>query len=120
MDALTFKSADEIKVMSIGGQKLAEVKKELKKLVKEGVRASEIEETAINLIKKEGGKPSFMMVPGYRWATCVNINEGLVHGIPTKDLIFKKGDVVSVDVGMFFKGFHTDTSFTLAIYKYLI
>ncbi|OGM11587.1 type I methionyl aminopeptidase [Candidatus Woesebacteria bacterium RBG_16_34_12] len=52
------------------------------------------------------------MVPRYHWATCVNINEGIVHGIPRKEVVFRKGDVVSVDLGMFYQGFHTDTSFT--------
>jgi methionyl aminopeptidase len=76
------------------------------------VSAADIEELAKELIEKEGGKPSFMMVPGYKWATCVNVNEGLVHGIPKKKVVFKKGDVVSVDVGFYYKGFHTDTSIT--------
>jgi len=73
-----------------------------------------LEELAQKRIREEGGLPSFEMVPGYHWATCININEGVVHGIPEGREI-KKGDVVSVDVGMFYKNFHTDTSFTVQV-----
>ena len=101
--------------MRKGGEALARVKGTLKKSVKSGVSADEIEKLANELIVKEGGKASFKMVKGYSWATCVNVNDGLVHGIPKKEIVFKKGDVVSVDVGMYYEGFHTDTSFTVAI-----
>jgi len=115
MGKIVIKNDKEISIMAEVGKKLARVKKELIKLVKEDKRASDIEELAVDLIKKEGAKPSFMMVPGYHWATCVNVNSGLVHGIPTSDVIFKKGDVVSVDLGLFYEGFHSDSSFTVAI-----
>ena len=112
---IIIKNPKEIEIMKEGGKKLAKVKNKLFQKVKEGVSAGEIDKLADELIEKEGGKASFKMVPGYEWATCVNINEGVVHGIPKKEIIFKKGDIVSVDVGMFYKGFHTDTSFSLGI-----
>lgn len=109
------KSPGGIQKMAEGGKKLSKIKKSLKRAVSVGTTAGEIEELAVGLIEKEGGKPSFMMVPNYKWATCVNVNEGLVHGIPKPEIVFKKGDVVSVDVGFFYKGFHTDTSFTVGL-----
>lgn len=112
---ISIKSPKEIKIMIEGGRKLALIKEELKSKVKEGVSAFEVEELACRLIKKENGLPSFKMVPNYHWATCVNVNEGVVHGIPKKKIVFKKGDVVSVDVGFFYRGFHTDTSFSVAL-----
>lgn len=112
---MIIKSPEEIKIMQEGGAKLAHVRDSLQKAVKVGVSAYDIEELANDLIKKTGGTASFKMVPGYSWATCVNVNEGVVHGIPKKDIIFKKGDVVSVDVGLFYKGFHTDTSFSVGL-----
>lgn len=112
---ITIKTDEEMATMAEGGRKLSRVKAGLKAAVKEGVNASEIEELAQELIKKEGAEASFDKVPGYSWATCISVNEGLVHGIPTKELVFKKGDIVSVDVGLFFKGFHSDTSFTVGI-----
>jgi len=112
---ITYKTKEELLIMAEAGKKLALVKNSLKNLVKEGANAYQIEELATDMITKLGCKPSFKMVPGYHWSTCVNVNEGLVHGIPKKSLVFKKGDVVSVDVGLFYKGFHSDTSFTSAI-----
>lgn len=114
-DSITIKTSSEMKKMKEGGKRLGQVKKELIRQIKEGVSAAEIEELACALIKKQGGTPSFKMVPGYSWAACVNINEGIVHGIPKKTIVFKKGDVISVDLGMFYKGFHTDTAFTKCI-----
>jgi methionyl aminopeptidase len=109
------KTKSEIDVMAEGGKKLAKVKKEVEKAVAEGENAFDLDKLAENLVLKEGGKPSFKMVSGYHWTTCVNLNEGVVHGIPKKTVVFKKGDVVSVDLGMFYKGFHTDTSFTVGV-----
>jgi len=105
----------EIEIMAEGGAKLGRVKKALAEAVRAGVRASEIEELAIGLIKEEGAEASFKKVPGYHWATCINVNEGLVHGIPVSSLIFKKGDLVSIDVGVYYKGFHTDTSISVGV-----
>lgn len=109
------KSKDEIKIMAEGGKKLGEIKNKLAREIKIGKNAMQIEETAIKLISEAGGKASFKMVPKYSWATCVNVNEGVVHGIPKKAIVFKKGDVVSVDVGLYYKGFHTDTSFSVGL-----
>jgi len=114
---VTIKTPSQIKLMEEGGKRLARIKAELKKSIKVDVSADKIEQLATKLIEKEGGKPSFKMVQGYNWSTCVNINEGLVHGIPKSSIIFSRGDVVSVDVGLYFKGFHTDTSLTLYLGK---
>lgn len=109
------KTKAELDLMIEGGRKLARVKKALKKEVVIGKSALDIERVANELIKDEGGEASFKKVPGYRWATCVNVNQGVVHGIPKQEIIFRSGDVVSVDVGMFYKGFHTDTSFSVGL-----
>ncbi|KKQ49414.1 MAG: Methionine aminopeptidase [Candidatus Woesebacteria bacterium GW2011_GWC1_38_13] len=112
MQKIPVKTKEEIKKIIDGGKRLSEIKHFLEEDVKIGVSAWEIEELAISLIKKTGGEAAFARVPKYNWATCINVNEGVVHGIPKKDLIFKKGDVVSVDIGLFFAGFNTDTSFS--------
>ena len=103
--------------MEEGGRKLSGIKKILKEKIKAGVRASEIEDLATKLIKKEGGKPSFQMVPKYSWSTCINVGKGVVHGVPKKEIVFKNGDLVSLDIGFYFKGFHTDSSFSLIVGK---
>lgn len=110
MNKLTIKTKAEVKKMRESGKRLAQVRDQLMEKVAVGVSAAEVEELAMNLIIKSGGKASFAMVPGYSWATCVNVNEGVVHGIPKKETVFKNEDVVSVDVGLVYDGFHADTS----------
>jgi methionyl aminopeptidase len=112
---IKIKTPEEIQIMSEGGKKLARVKEVLTMATKAGVRASDIEALAVKTIKEEGAEVSFSRVPGYHWATCINVNEGLVHGIPVSSLVFKKGDLVSIDVGVYYKGFHTDTSISVGI-----
>lgn len=115
MKGLEIKTAEEIEIMLKGGRKLAQIKNILLGQIKEGRSAYSLEVLANKLIAKEGAEASFKMVPGYHWATCINVNSGLVHGIPTEKVVFKKGDLVSVDLGIFYQGFHTDSSFSLGI-----
>ena len=107
---VSVKTSDAIEKMREGGAKLGEIMRKLESAIKPGVASSEIDELASELITKAGCKSSFKMVPNYYWATCVNVNAGVVHGIPKKETIFRDGDLVSVDVGVYFKGYHTDTS----------
>lgn len=113
--AIKLKTPEEIRIMLEGGKKLARVKKILAEATKAGVTAYDIELLAQKLIKEEGAEGSFNKVPGYSWVTCISVNEGLVHGIPSKEVVFKNGDEVSIDVGLYFKGFHTDTSISVGI-----
>ena len=108
------KTEEEIGVMRVNGRRLGEIKEELKKLVRPGVTPVEIDKRADELILSMGGRASFKMVKGYNWATCININRGVVHGIPNR-VPFEAGDVVSVDVGMFYGGLHTDSAFTVPV-----
>lgn len=114
---IKIKTKEEVSVMAEGGKKLAEVKNALVAMIKPGVTAADVEKKAEELINASGGKASFKMVPGYSWCTCVNVNAGIVHGIPRKDLVFEEGDLVSVDVGLYYKGFHTDTSISVYLGK---
>jgi len=115
MDKIILKNKEEQKIVIEGGKRLSEIKHGLLEKVKVGVSAWEIEELAVELTKRSGGEVSFAKVPGYRWATCINVNEGIVHGIPKKEVVFQKGDIVSVDVGLFYEGFNTDTSFSVGL-----
>jgi methionyl aminopeptidase len=110
------KSQEEIKIMKTGGEKLSRVLEKLIKVTKPGVKLIEIEKLAWDLLIKSGGKPSFAYVPGYKWATCININEGIVHGMPSKRAI-KDGDVVSIDIGLLYRGFNTDMCRTIQVGK---
>ena len=115
MTKISIKTAEEIKIMAEGGQKLARVRDGLAEAVKPGVTPLDLDQLADKLIAKEGAKASFKMVPGYSNATCICINDEVVHGIPTAKQRFAEGDLVGIDVGIFYKGWHTDTSTTVAI-----
>lgn len=108
------KTKKEIEIMREGGRKLLLIKEALREAVNVGVTPDEVDKVAEELIMESGGKPSFKMVKNYHWSTCININEGVVHGVPGNTR-FENGDIVSVDVGLFYKGFHTDTSFTVPV-----
>jgi len=116
MIPIEIKTKQEIEIMKEGGQRLAEVMKETLVLVKPGLALSQINQKIEELILKKGGKPSFKMVPGYHWASCLNVNQGVVHGIPG-DYRLKENDFLSLDIGLFFKGFHTDMSWTIKVSK---
>jgi len=115
MQKITYKTPEEFKIMEEGGKRLHEIKLALKDAAKVGVSALEIDQLAEKLIMRSGAEPSFKKVKDYVWSTCININNGVVHGIPHKELIFKDGDLVSVDLGLYYKGFHTDTSISFSL-----
>lgn len=108
------KDKKQQEVMIIGGRKLNLVLKEVLKKAKVGVALYQLNDLARDLILKSGGQPSFEMVKNYRWATCLNVNQGVVHGIPGKYRL-KDGDLLSVDVGLFYQGLHTDMAQTIIV-----
>lgn len=101
----------KIQIMQEGGRKLSQIREQLVAAVKPGVTPLEIEGLANQLFDQSGGTPTFKKVPGYKWATCINRNDGIVHGIPN-NIPFKEGDLVSIDLGLTYKGYITDTSAT--------
>ena len=100
--------------MTEGGKRLGAIKTQLMSAVKAGVTPLEIDSLCRELILKGGDQPSFKMVPGYSHSTCINVNEGIVHGIPGSTP-FKAGDLVKVDLGLYHEGFHLDSAFTLQV-----
>ncbi len=120
---LTYKTDKEISLLKQGGKKLALVLKELISLTKPGVSAFELEMKARELIKKAGGRPSFLNYQPdftskpFPAALCVSVNEAVVHGLPKKDLIFRQGDLVSLDIGMEYKGLYTDMAYSIFLGK---
>ena len=104
----------KIAAMTEGGRKLGRILQQLLHAAQPGVRLNAIETMATDLIGKAGGTPSFQTVKGYSWATCLCINDAIVHGVPT-DRKLTEGDIFTIDVGMVYKGFHTDTAWTKII-----
>lgn len=110
---MKIKTIEDIKVMSEGGRLLGNILKALLQEAKLGVKTKDLDNLAQNLIEKIGGKPSFKTVKGYKWATCMCVNNEVVHGIPND--VLSEGDVLCIDIGLFYKGFHTDTAWTKLI-----
>lgn len=106
---------NKIAAMTTGGAMLGRVRASLATYTQVGVSPAQIEAEARRLIKAEGGELSFTKVPGYSWATCINLNDGVVHGIPTSTVPLQDGDLVTVDVGVYYKGYHTDAAFTKVV-----
>lgn len=100
--------------MREGGAKLGGILEDLLAEAQPGVSLLEIEARARELIRDAGGEASFQTVKGYQWATCLCVGDVVVHGIPTQYLL-KEGDLLTIDVGMLYKGFHTDTAWTKEI-----
>jgi methionyl aminopeptidase len=113
---INLKSDKEIAIMLEGGQRLKAVVRDLLPLIKVDTTTKEIDDRAGDLIKKQGGEPSFKTVPGYSFSTCTPINEQIVHTQPS-NRILKDGDVLTLDIGMLYQGFHTDYAITKVIGK---
>lgn len=107
----------QIKAQRTGGHFLAQIKPQLVAATKPGINLAQLDELAEKLLLQTGGQPSFKMVPGYHWSTCINLNDSIVHGIPRSSLVIKSGDLVTLDIGLYYKGFHTDTSVSFIVGK---
>lgn len=108
------KTEAEIELLKTGGKKLKSVIERLLPKIKIGMTTGEIDKEATRLILEAGGKPSFQRVNGYKWATCLPINEQVVHTPPTSRIL-KDGDVLTVDIGMYYEGYHTDYATTFVV-----
>lgn len=108
------RNAYELKLMRQSGQITAKALKKALEEVKPGANLLEIEKAAADEIVKLGAKLSFPTVGDYNWATCLTINEELVHGIP-RDYVLKEGDLLSIDIGALYKGWHTDAAWSVLV-----
>lgn len=105
-------SDDEVEKIRQSGRILAEVIREIKRLIIPGVKTSFLDQVAADLIKSHGARPAFLGYRGYPASICISINEQVVHGIPGERVI-ESGDLVSVDIGVEFQGFYTDAAFSV-------
>lgn len=104
----------ETELMRKSGRITAQALKKALESVKEGISLLEIEKVAEETIHSLGGESSFKTVPGYNFTCCLNVNDEVVHGLP-RDIILKKGDLVKVDLGAIYKGWHTDASWSVVV-----
>lgn len=113
---ISIKTEKEIKIMRQGGKILAEIMSELEKKVEPGITTKYLDKVATDLVLKYGAKPSFKNYQGFPDTLCTSINEELVHCIPSNRKL-QQGDIISLDLGILFKGFHTDMAVTVPVGK---
>lgn len=111
------KSRYEITLMQAAGHITAEVLQELHQKIEPGISTAELDKIAENLIIKNNGIPTFKGYYGFPASICASVNEQVVHGIPNKDTILKEGDIISLDVGVTYKGMIGDSAITVAVGK---
>ncbi|MBI4080317.1 MAG: type I methionyl aminopeptidase [Candidatus Levybacteria bacterium] len=116
MSSIHIKSPDEIGLMRHGGKILSDVLWEVLAQVKPGVSELEIDALAESRIREKGGEPGFKKVKGYHHTLCICTNDVVVHGIPST-YTFQEGDVVCIDGGVYYGGFHTDMAETIIVGK---
>lgn len=102
------------KALRDGGKKLSAIFSKTLKAIKAGKSLIEINKVAEKEIAKAGLKASFKTVRNYQWATCLNLNDGVVHGVPNEREI-SRGDLISLDLGVVYGGWHTDMAYTLEV-----
>lgn len=111
---ITIKSPREIKFMKIAGEIVGNTHHYLEKYIKPGITTKELDRLAEDFIIKSGATPSFKNLYGFPGSICISINEEVVHGIPgTRKL--KNGDIVTLDIGACYKGYHGDSAWTYAV-----
>lgn len=110
--AVTIKSEREIELMRESCRLLAIVHKELEEAIRPGMSTMDIDIMGDTLIRKLGGIPNFKNYNGYPASICVSVNDEVVHGIPNKKRILQEGDIVSLDAGLIYKGYHSDAART--------
>lgn len=113
--SVSIKSAREIELMKEAGRILAITHEELEKALKPGMSTWDINHLGEEIIRSYGCIPSFLNYNGYPASICVSVNDEVVHGIPSKKHIIKEGDIVSLDAGVIYKGYHSDAARTIGI-----
>ena len=113
--AVTIKSEREIELMRESCRLLAKVHDELGQAIRPGMSTLEIDRLGEKLIRDCGCIPNFLHYNGYPASICVSVNDEVVHGIPRSDRILQDGDIVSLDAGLIYKGYHSDAARTYAV-----
>lgn len=112
---ITRKSREELKLMRHAGSIVALVHQEMKKAVCEGISTYELDMIASKIIKDNKAIPTFLNYHGYPASICTSVNEQVVHGIPSKDIILHAGDIISIDVGATYRGLVGDSAWTYPV-----
>ena len=114
---IQLKNPQQIKEMMEAGRITGEALLVARESIREGVSTYELDKIIRNHIEKSGAKPSFLGYHGFPGSACISINDEVIHGIPSKKRILREGDIVKIDVGAFYKGYHGDAARTIPVGK---
>lgn len=109
-----YKTGEEIELIKESAQILGKAHAEVARLIKPGAKTSDLDKVAEEFIRDHGGVPSFLGYNGFPYTLCVSPNEQVVHGFPS-DKELQEGDILSIDCGVFYKGFHSDSAYTYPV-----
>ena len=109
------KNSEQIALMKVAGRITGEAILAAAEHIKEGVSTLELDNIIRHYIEKSGAKPSFLGYGGFPGSACISINEEIIHGIPRANKILREGDIVKLDVGACYKGFHGDSANTFGV-----
>jgi methionyl aminopeptidase len=113
---IQLKSGREIELMAAGGKILADTVEHLRASVRPGISTGELDEIAEAFIRShDGAVPAFKGLYGFPGSICASVNQEIVHGIPSKKRVLKDGDIISIDVGVGYKGYFTDSATTVPV-----
>ena len=113
--SVTIKSEHELEKMREAGRILGIVHDEMAKIIRPGISTMDINRKGEEVIRSFGCIPSFLNYNGYPASICVSVNDEVVHGIPSKKRILQEGDIVSLDAGVIYEGYHSDAARTYAV-----
>ena len=115
--AISIKTDKEIDLMRQSGHLLAKVHEELHAALRPGISTLELDEIGERTIRALGGIPNCKDYEGFPASVCISVNNEVVHGIPSSERILQEGDIVSLDTGLIYKGFHSDAARTWGVGK---
>lgn len=111
---ITIKSKREIELLKVAGNIVYQTHKYLQPYIKEGIKTKELDKLAEDFIRSKDATPSFKGYEGFPSTLCVSVNSEVVHGFPS-DYVLKNGDIVSIDIGACYKGYHGDSAWTYKV-----
>ena len=114
---IQLKNPAQIKAMREAGRITGEALLVARDNIREGISTYELDAIIRKYIESQGAKPSFLGYNGFPGSACISINDQVIHGIPSKEVILKEGDIVKIDVGAFINGFHGDAARTVGVGK---
>src|SRR5690606_9601577 len=109
------KTDEEIELLRISNQIVAKTLAEMAKIIAPGVSTAKLDKLADEFIRDHGAVPGFLGYGGFPKSICTSVNDQVVHGIPSEEVILKEGDIISVDCGAYINGFHGDSAYTFPV-----